>query len=296
MTELTKLPIIKGIESVEAYQEHKAALMSELAPASMIEMMLADQMARDMWEKKRLEEYVAVLLDKKVGGVEKDLQSWWEYDYRGRGKLERNYKNMISMSRFYEETISGLHIFRTLDEHADNELLDGKLTVLGMWALAQSARCKTEAETITGAGHIVPGEDGKIYPYNDEESLHSDWTVKRAKACATFLATKAKRTVSKLVELALKRDKAQATKYCTALMAIKRKEKQLLSEQGLKLGKVLPAIREIREDQNKLTSNILDAFAKLEELKQRQQDNEQSEQLPIVTVSQPLLSGDSLFL
>ena len=291
MNELAKrgdgaLLVIKGLEDASAYQQHKEAVVQDLAPAGIMEMMLVERIALTMWKIKRLDRYEAAYLSESIGNVDSKLDTWWEFERIKLGRMSINYRDVEGMFEFHRETIEGLNLFKSLDQMKDDDALDGKLIVSGMWALAQKAGVETEDETLYEEGHIVPGEDGKIYDYADEEALHSGWTVRRASACLRFIASEGKVSPDKLIYSALDETERHITEYAGANMAIENKRRELEESKATNIRHGLKEARTVREDQKDLVADMWDAYAKLEELRDKRQNSR-----PTITISHPLLGG-----
>jgi len=153
---LTTAPILPGIESQEAWEEHRDGVVESIAPVGYLEKLLAVQLASISWRLARVVRYEAELAAAAVATAEPDLDERAEI---GEGKpsdpedarLEAERASLI------------LETLENLPKMADLEKLDKNVAVATLWALSEVLTRENDGISVPG----IPDDDTEFDAFDN---------------------------------------------------------------------------------------------------------------------------------
>jgi hypothetical protein len=156
---LTTTPILPGIESLEAWVEHRDGILESLAPVGYLEKLLTVQLARISWRLDRVVRYEAEVAAAAVARSEPDLDERADV---GSGKPA----DPAEVSTKAESTYLIAELLNDLPRMADEKVIKTEVAVGALWALSDELPEHRDAISVPG----IPDDD-------DEFDAFDNWTA-----------------------------------------------------------------------------------------------------------------------
>ena len=156
---LTAAPILPGVESREAWEEHRAGVLKSLAPVGYLENLLAVRLAIVSWRLSRVVRYEAEVAAAAIATAEPDLE---ESSVPGHGKPRDPDEARIKAG----EASLIAKMLKTLPNMADGERLNTDVAVAALWLLTEQLPDDRDPVSVPG----IPDGD-------EEFDAFDSWTA-----------------------------------------------------------------------------------------------------------------------
>jgi hypothetical protein len=159
---LTATPILPGIESQQAWEEHRDGILQSIAPVGYLEKLLAVKLASISWRLDRVVRYEAEVAAAAVARSEPDLE---ERKDIGSGKPADPAEAYTKVKSTYLIA----ELLNNLPNMADEKVIETEVAVGALWALwALSEELPGQRDAISVPG--IPDDD-------DEFDAFDNWTA-----------------------------------------------------------------------------------------------------------------------
>jgi hypothetical protein len=156
---LTATPILPGIESQQAWEEHRDGILQSIAPVGYLEKLLAVQLARISWRLDRVVRYEAEVAAAAVATAEPDLEERAEI---GSGKPA----DPAEASTKAKSTYLIAELLNNLPNMADEKVIEREVAVGAFWAISEELPEQRDPVSVPG----IPDDD-------DEFDAFDNWTA-----------------------------------------------------------------------------------------------------------------------
>jgi hypothetical protein len=162
-------PVIPRLESLEAWEQHRAATIAGLAPATALEEALAERVALILWRLDRVARYERDVTSQSRDRTIADLAAGADDDDDADANAEDTDRDLVAVRRRYNEARRRARVLASLDDRLADAHLTGK----------------DAASALDAIGEQIPGFNvdafyaPEIVPNRLEFDAVPDWTVDR---------------------------------------------------------------------------------------------------------------------